>query len=138
MKYLGIVGSSHLSEVEEMEVRKTVPMLINNFKIRYPFDDIGVVTGDAEGVDKLVWEYVKLDETIKWNSRRYESIDKNWNSFKPRNIAIAERADKVICLTTRTKNTKCYHCEQDHQRSGGCWTVKYAKILGKEGTVIVI
>ncbi|MDE1828605.1 MAG: hypothetical protein KGH65_05595 [Candidatus Micrarchaeota archaeon] len=127
-----------MSEVEEMDVRKTIPMLINNYKLEFPFDDIGIVTGDAEGVDKLVWEYVKLDEKLRKFSRRYEAIEKSWSNFKPRNIAIAERADRVICLATKFKNQKCYHCEQDHQRTGGCWTMQYAKKLGKSGYTIVI
>jgi hypothetical protein len=33
----------------------------------------------------------------------------------------------------------CYHCMSDtHVKSGGCWTVKYAKKIGKEGEVLVI
>lgn len=33
----------------------------------------------------------------------------------------------------------CYHCEEpNHVKSGGCWTVKYAKKLGKVGSVIII
>jgi hypothetical protein len=33
----------------------------------------------------------------------------------------------------------CYHCgTKDHVKSGGCWTVKYARKLGKQGKVIII
>ena len=138
MKYLGIVGSSHLSEVEEMYVRKIIPLLINSYRLEHHFDDVGVVTGDANGVDKLVWEYVKLDEELTNNSRRYEADDKTWESFRPRNLTIVSRADSVICLTTKKKTIACYHCHEEHQRSGGCWTVKEAKKRGKDGVVIVI
>ncbi|MDE1814394.1 MAG: hypothetical protein KGI05_07000 [Thaumarchaeota archaeon] len=136
MKYLGIVGSSHLSEVEEMDVRKTIPFLVNSFRLNNPFDDIGVVTGDAKGVDKLVWEYVKLDEELTNNSRRYEANGTSWKYYI--NIAIATCADIVISITTKLKTEGCYHCNENHQRSGGCWTAKYARKLGKEGITIVI
>jgi hypothetical protein len=74
---------------------------------------------------------------------------KTWQSFKRRNIEIAERSDRVVCITIRTLPPEfkaggwehyCYHCKTDqHIKSGGCWTVKYAREkLGKPGEIIVI
>jgi hypothetical protein len=72
----------------------------------------------------------------------------NWSEgYKPRNMKIAETSDQVVCITLRTlpdsykgmRFTSCYHCSSnEHVKSGGCWTVKYARNLGKPGTIIVI
>lgn len=67
--------------------------------------------------------------------------------YKERNIQIAEYADVVRCITVKElppgysgmRFKLCYHCGTDeHVKSGGCWTVKYAKSLGKKGGIIVI
>lgn len=74
---------------------------------------------------------------------------KTWQSFKRRNIEIAEASDRVVCITVKDLppgfkeggwERYCYHCRTDqHIKSGGCWTVKYAREkLGKPGDVIVI
>lgn len=57
--------------------------------------------------------------------------------YKPRNLKIAERSREVHCITVdRLPETYkgmefglCYHCgTTDHVKSGGCWTMKKAKI----------
>jgi hypothetical protein len=67
--------------------------------------------------------------------------------YKPRNIKIAEDCDEAVCITVQEFPPSyignhapfCYHCgTTDHVVSGGCWTVKYARFLGKPGRVIVI
>lgn len=74
---------------------------------------------------------------------------RNWNEYKRRNIQIADFATRVVCITVRELPPNfiaggwehyCYHCKTDtHIKSGGCWTVKYAREkLGKPGEIIVI
>lgn len=67
--------------------------------------------------------------------------------YKQRNLQIARDSDKVVCITVRElppgysgmKFKLCYHCGVDsHVKSGGCWTVKQAKLMGKPTEVIVI
>lgn len=67
--------------------------------------------------------------------------------YRERNMEIAVYSKRVTCITLRTlpKEYKgmrfdyCYHCgTNEHVKSGGCWTVKYAKSIGKQGEVIVI
>lgn len=73
----------------------------------------------------------------------------NWRSFKRRNIEIAEASDRVVCITVKDLppgfkeggwERYCYHCQTDqHIKSGGCWTVKYAREkLGKPGEIYVV
>ena len=61
----------------------------------------------------------------------------NWeDGYKPRNIEIAENSDEIYCITLTQlpesykgmKFGNCYHCHTtSHIKSGGCWTVWYAK-----------
>jgi hypothetical protein len=70
------------------------------------------------------------------------------NGYKVRNIQIARDSELVICITVKALppgytaqgfEHYCYHCQTDqHVKSGGCWTVKYAKSIGKEGYVFVV
>ena len=71
----------------------------------------------------------------------------NWDGYKARNIQIANRADKVVCITVRKlppgyrgmRFPLCYHCKTtNHIKSGGCWTAWYARKLGKPMEVIAI
>ena len=68
-----------------------------------------------------------------------------WNApggYKARNVLIAESSDQLHCITLKTlpagyqgmRFKLCYHCgTSDHVKSGGCWTVKYGRKLGKPG-----
>ncbi len=67
--------------------------------------------------------------------------------YKPRNLLIAGRSTECHCITVAklppTYNSpwrfeRCYHCDADHVKSGGCWTVKQAKRLGRTGSIIVV
>lgn len=72
----------------------------------------------------------------------------DWETgFKPRNIQIAEASDVVYSIVVRTlpatytgrRFPVCYHCRRDdHVKSGGCWTVKYALSIGRRGHVLVL
>jgi len=67
--------------------------------------------------------------------------------YKQRNVKIAEAADLTLCFTLRElppefmglRHRFCYHCgTRDHVKSGGCWTVKMARKLGKAGRIVVV
>ena len=84
----------------------------------------------------------------------------DWNNtkrlkgFRSRNIQIAEACDVLYCIVPKTfdavktctwtgsQNNKqifCNHCKMyGHPTNGGCWTMKYARKLGKETHLIVI
>jgi len=78
---------------------------------------------------------------------------------RSRNIQIAEACDVLYCIVPKVyvhpdfikdaeemhafKGSKrtiyCIHCNQfGHPSNGGCWTMKYAKKLGKETHLVVI
>jgi hypothetical protein len=76
---------------------------------------------------------------------------RHWDrGYKPRNIKIARDAEYVVCITVdvlplaytgRLRFPTCYHCppgERNHVKSGGCWTVKYARLIGKGGITLIV
>lgn len=140
---MGIVGSEGAKFTEQTEeaARGVINWLLMEYDVEL------VVSGACHlgGID--VWAI----EEAKFLGIPYcEFPPKNlsWSGgYKPRNIQIAEHSDKVVCITLRTLPSSyngmrfnyCYHCNtKDHVKSGGCWTVKYAKSIGKEGEIIVV
>ncbi len=139
---IGIVGSeaAKFTAATEAQARALIRSLLHE-------DDI-VVSGHCHlgGID--LWA---VQEAIKLglDTREFPPKSKDWaHGYKPRNIQIAEASDRVVCITlaelppgyTGTRFPLCYHCgTRDHVKSGGCWTVKYAREkLGKTGEVLVI
>lgn len=74
--------------------------------------------------------------------------EQSWSfGYKPRNIQIAKTSDEVYCITvdklppfySGMRFDGCYHCKtNDHVKSGGCWTMKYAMNHGKRGYLVVV
>ena len=133
MGKLAIVGTSKLTDFESVKAME----IINNEYYRFPKPE-KILTGDADGIDSLVLfsNHLTGIPVIVYKAR-----DKNWGGeygFKRRNLAIAEDCDEIICITTSIKTRRCYHCDADHQRSGGCFTLKAAKRKGKIARTYVI
>lgn len=97
------------------------------------------------GVDR--WA-VELAEAFGIPCIEYPPANLRWNDgYRPRNILIARGSDEVICITVKEfppdykgmRFPYCYHCKTDsHIKSGGCWTTKYARSLGKPTRTVVI
>jgi hypothetical protein len=74
----------------------------------------------------------------------YEVIFKG---FKSRNIAIAKNCDVLYCIvpkvlsvtTDKSTHKYCKHCNSfNHPNNGGCWTMKFAKKIGKETHLVIV
>ena len=128
---IAIVGTSNLTIDESEEVARWVESKLRD-------EDIQVVTGDADGVDKVARLYTPRHRLIVKKSEHKEWGTDGSGGYKDRNREIAQTAEYVYCFTTRTKTKDCYHCNKTHQRTGGCWTLKEALKLGKKGEVIVV
>ncbi len=132
---IAIVGSSRLDEHERFLAREFISKILDNAQ---PHDEI--ITGDALGVDELVRSFASEVNCMTVVNAK----DKQWegnNGYKHRNMEIARLADLVYSIATKKiKDKRCYHCdEQNHDRTGGCWTRRFAKDkLGKQGEVIII
>ena len=139
---LGIVGSEGKKFTAETEymARAHIRNLLTN-------DITKVVSGGCHlgGID--IWA---VEEAKDWGLEieEFYPYTYQWTTgYKPRNIQIASASDKVVCITVATlpstysgmRFPKCYHCNTDtHVKSGGCWTVKYARGIGKQGEIIVL
>lgn len=90
-----------------------------------------------EEADKLgIEKFIYPPKTLNWEG-----------GYRQRNIQIAKKSDECYCITidklpttySGMRFSMCYHCgTKDHVKSGGCWTTKYARLLGKKGETIVI
>lgn len=140
---IGIVGSEAAKFTPETEWKARA-------KIEWLIISTGateVVSGECHlgGID--VWAREAAEARgLKFTG--FAPVTRSWSTgYKPRNLQIAEYSDKVACITVRElppgydgmRFKLCYHCGTDaHVKSGGCWTVKEAKKLGKPGKVFVI
>lgn len=106
-----------------------------------------VVSGDCHlgGIDQWAAE---IGEELGLIVTEFPPLVKSWESgYKPRNLRIVARSDVLHCITVDRlppgwdglKFDLCYHCHTNtHVKSGGCWTMKQARKLGKPGILHVI
>jgi len=140
---LGIVGSESAKFTPETEA--IAKRLIRSYISIHEADTICSGECHLGGID--IWAKEAAQElNLKYIG--YPPAKLVWNGgYKQRNIQIAKKSDVVICITLRQlpesyngiRFDYCYHCRTDkHVKSGGCWTVKFAKSLGKTTDIIVI
>ena len=140
---LGIVGSegAKFTLETEMKARAAIAKLIEETHADTVVSGACHLGGidlwaiqEAHGVGAAVLEFPP--KTRQWAG-----------GYRERNIQIAEASDEVYCITVKElppaymgmKFGLCYHCKtNEHVKSGGCWTVNYAKKLGKKTGIIVI
>jgi hypothetical protein len=141
---LGIVGSEgkKFTATTEQLARVCIRELLDKYT------PSRVVSGACHlgGID--VWA---IDEAAKRGITGVEHppASRVWSGgYKERNIRIAEDSDVVVCITIKDLppdfeehgwERYCYHCgTSEHIKSGGCWTTKYARKIGKSGYTIVL
>jgi len=147
---IGIVGSeaAKFTPLGEQRAKDTIRSIIET-----AIDSSGlipyVVSGECHlgGID-IYAKDLALDYNIGYIG--YPPKTLKWEGgYKQRNLQIAENSDIVYCLTINKfpENYKgmrfptCYHCkelEPPHIKSGGCWTTKQARKLGKPTKLIII
>lgn len=138
---IGIVGSEGAKFTPAMEARAKAAI----WDLLYP--DHQVVSGGCHlgGIDVWAEEIgIKMGiDPIIFRPARLQ-----WEGgYKQRNLLIAKESDKVVCITVRSlpegykgmRFSSCYHCgTNDHVKSGGCWTMKQARLMGKPTQLIII
>lgn len=85
------------------------------------------------GVD--IWAYQEA-EKMNISFREFPPKGHSWYWYRQRNQRIAHAAQRIVCITPA--KGWCKHCYAEHHGSGGCWTLQYAKKIGKDTEVIVI
>lgn len=139
---LGIVGSeaTKFTPTTERQARDAIRGLFT--------PSVGLVVSGAchlGGIDVWAIEEAKRAR-LPYQEHAPEALE--WTTgYKPRNLAIARQCDLVVCITVRElppgyKGMRfdwCYHCRTgDHVKSGGCWTVKQARLQGKQTRLIIL
>lgn len=139
---LAIVGSEGAKFTKRTEARARE--LIRGLFARYK--PVEVVSGACHlgGID--IWAVEEAREA-GIRVKEYPPAELAWDrGYKPRNIRIAQRCTVAVCITVAKlpksydglRFGRCYHCNTDgHIKSGGCWTTKYARSLGKKGYTII-
>ena len=153
---VGIVGPQENKWLPFQSNR--VKQAITTILWQYQFDkELTMVSGGCPlgGVDIWAEEVAKergIDTDIikpdinEWEDRYATEYENPYipvpilKGFKSRNIAIAKDSDVVYCLVPKmTLSFFCKHCwEYGHPSNGGCWTMKFAKKIGKETHLVII
>jgi hypothetical protein len=86
----------------------------------------GIVTGDAPGIDQLVWD---ICQNLEMPCDPLAPQQRHWEprGFKARNIRIAEECDEMLCI--RDPESTTY---------GSGWTAEYTDAMGKPVTRVTI
>ena len=137
---IGIVGSEAIkfTEKTKAKAKELITSIVKDFD--------GVSSGHCHlgGID--IWAE-EIGKNLGKKLYIFKPAQLSWTGYKDRNIQIALKSDAVYCITvkelpefyTGMKFDSCYHCKTtEHIKSGGCWTVKYAKRMGKPTKVFVI
>jgi len=152
---LGIVG--HAADKFCPETEELARSAIRGAILHYKPDTVVSGACPMGGID--VWA---IEEAKKLGvyTIEFPPMHHSWEGtktapgFKARNQSIAEHSDVVLSLVLNEfppnfsgrKFPFCYHHrdEQDwhkthpHIKSGGCWTAKYARSIGKVGKTIIL
>lgn len=110
-----------------------------------------IVTSVSSGHCHLGGVDIYTEEIAEWlglPTHIFPPASRSWDKgYRERNMRIAQVSDIVYSLVvasyppgyTGMRFSSCYHCgTSNHVKSGGCWTAKYARKLGKPGEVYVI
>ena len=128
---IAIVGASKPTFNEERDAQQFCGLMMNQWIKE--FDNLEIVSGGAKGIDTVA---VDTARGLGIKCKVFVPEVPNWEGYKARNLKIAEYCDQIYCLPASLKKTKCYHCNEPHERSGGCWTAKKVKEMGKLSRVI--
>ena len=139
---LGIVGSEE-SKFTESSKHSALMVIKSNI---HHYKATAVCSGSCHlgGID--LWA-IEVAKELELETIEFPPKFRSWAAYKERNIKIAETSDVVVCITvgklpesyTGMRFDLCYHCgTKDHVKSGGCWTTKYARKLGKEAFTVVV
>jgi len=149
--HLGIVGHEAKKFTPETQrcARRIIRSAITNFQA-----DL-VVSGHSPlgGID---WWAIEEAQGMGVETREHPPGVLQWHGvagvdgFMERNLKIAADSALVLCIVVQELPPDyrgmefadgCYHCKTppaDHIKSGGCWTVKAARRLGKPTVTAVV
>ena len=145
---IGVVGSEAGKFTPETEflARRAITTFLTPYLPQRDTTEVRSGKCHRGGID--IWS-IDIARTLGFRTREFPATVHRWEGeggFAWRNRLIAD-SDRVVCVTVRQLPVGytgkpaplCYHCgTRDHIVSGGCWTVKYARQLGRPAEVIVV
>ena len=105
--------------------------IVSGHSPRGGIDILAEMYADFTKKDKLIFK----PDTSDWEDEGEKK------GYKTRNLEIAEACDILYCISVPMKEggKSCYHCKQfTHEKTGGCWTMREAKKLGKKTKLIIL
>lgn len=140
---IGIVGSesAKFTKIGKYRAKSLIRKILSESGVTE------VVSGDCHlgGIDQ--WA-ARIGRKLGLSVTEFSPKSLSWeHGYKPRNLKIAKRSDKLYCITvdklpkgfSGMRFKLCYHCgTNSHVKSGGCWTMRQAKLLGKSVRLKVI
>lgn len=138
---VGVVGSEG-AKFTELGHQRAVQLITS---LLTPGDV--VVSGGCHlgGID--IWAE-EIADLFGFQKIVFKPKELSWSGgYKPRNLLIAQHSDIVHSITidkfpaeyVGMKFPYCYHCKTEgHIKSGGCYTMKQAVKLGKQGKLHVV
>jgi len=141
MYKVAFVGASKIfTENEERDVRQFCTSTIKTFP-----SNVVIISGGAEGVDKIAIEVAK---NLGYETQVYSPKEKKWepptkDGYKARNIQIANECNELFCIALPYRLSKCYHHRdtekiREHEKTAGCFTLNLAQIQNKPVKFLVI
>uniref|UniRef100_A0AAT9J7K3 ORF11 n=1 Tax=Nitrosopumilaceae spindle-shaped virus TaxID=3065433 RepID=A0AAT9J7K3_9VIRU len=132
---IAFVGTSvNMTDNEERDVRQFIGLILNS---RYTGNEI-IISGGAKGVDTIALDVAK---SLGFETLVYKPDYETWQSYKKRNLQIANDCDELHCISVPVHKTKCYHHEdpeeRNHEKTAGCWTMNKVLELGKSAQLMV-
>jgi hypothetical protein len=123
MTTVGMVGLSKVPVDYEEPLRKAINNILNEW------EDCNILSGGAKGVDTFVKEECKKRG---FNFSEFLPEKQSWRYFRDRNEDIANCSDIVYSFTIPVQTKMCYHHKKplDHEKTAGCYTIRYAKKNG--------
>lgn len=140
---IGIVGSeaAKFTQAGEVMARHIIEGLLTADQVTE------VVSGGCHlgGIDR--WA-VEIGRERGLRVTEFLPKTRAWiGGYRERNLQIVDSSDVVHCITVNAlppgysgmRFGLCYHCgTTEHVKSGGCWTARQARLVGKPGIVHVV
>jgi len=102
-------------------------------------DDLGTIKKEIYKADIHQWHDKRIMTPSGYYGQRLPVCTGIMNGYKSRNIKIAKAIDMLYCVVPYKPQATCKHCnEEGHPSNGGCWTMQYAKKLGKHTELDII
>jgi hypothetical protein len=104
---------------------------------------------DELGIEKEIYapdinQWEDKHRTIVGYNHIYDKVveteyEEDLMGYKSRNKLMADKGNIVYCIVPDRHELTCKHCKiMGHPSNGGCYTLNYAKKLGKETHLVII